>query len=101
MATLSYPSATDVQLVLNAQEGAILGVVRGCTWWTKADVERGIPGSTLVTSVTLTTTRAMDPTLRRILQMGFGLVFPQDGGAGQRPVRESIDVARTKRSVAK
>jgi hypothetical protein len=101
MAYLSYPSVTEVQLLLDAQEGAILTVLRGCPWWTKAEVDRHAPGSTQVTSVTLTTTRAMDATLRRILQMSFGLVFPKEGGVGQRPVRESIAVAHNKRSASK
>lgn len=87
MAHLSYPSATEVQLRLDSQEGAILNVVRGCPWWTRADVEGRLPGSATVTGVTLTTDRGMDSTLRRILQLSFGLVFPSEGGVGERPAR--------------
>jgi hypothetical protein len=87
MAYLSYPSPTEVQLQLDAQDGAILAVVRGCSWWTKAEVEGRLSGSTLVTGVTLTTTREMDALLRRILRMSFGLEFPQAGGIGHHPMR--------------
>jgi hypothetical protein len=97
MARLSYPSLTDVQLRLDAQEDAILAVVRGCPWWTKADVEGQFPGSTTVSSVTLTTTRNVESTLRRILQMSFGLVFPQEGGVGQELSREAPRVLGAKR----
>lgn len=89
MAHLSYPSVTEVQLRLEAQEEAILAVVRGCPWWTKAEVEGRLPGSTTVSSVRLTTTRGVESTLRRILQMSFGLVFPVEGGVGQQPMREA------------
>lgn len=74
MAYLSYPSPATMQLRLDTQDDAILQVVRGCTWWTNADIAGRRPGSTLVTQVTLTTTRAMDGTLRSILETGFGLV---------------------------
>ncbi len=97
MAHLSYPSITEVQLRLEAQEDAILAVVRRCPWWTKADVEGRLPGSTTVSGVILTTTRATESTLRRILQMSFGLVFPPEGGAGQQPVREAPRVKGGKR----
>lgn len=97
MAHLSYPSGTDVQLRLGAQEDAILAVVRGCPWWTKADIEGQFPGSTTVSSVTLTTTRNVEATLRRILQMSFGLVFPQEGGVGQQLAREAPRVLGAKR----
>lgn len=83
MAQLSYPSATEVQLRLDAQEDAILAVIRGCPWWTRADVEGRVPGSAVVSAVVLTTTRGMESTLRRILQMSFGLVFPPEGGSAQ------------------
>jgi hypothetical protein len=46
MAHLSYPSLMDVQLRLDANEDAILTVVRGCPWWHKADVEGRCVGST-------------------------------------------------------
>ncbi len=96
MAHLSYPSTTEVQLRLGAQEDGILAVVRGCPWWTKAEVEGRLPGSATVSSVTLTTTRGVESTLRRILQMSFGLVFPPEGGAGQQLVREAPSVVGRK-----
>lgn len=82
MATLSYPSPAELQLRLEAHEGAILNVVRGCPWWTEAEIEGRTPGNPTVTRVTLTAARANDSTLRRILQLSFGLVFPEDGGVG-------------------
>ncbi len=97
MAHLSYPSVTEVQLRLEAQEDAILAVVRGCPWWTKAEVEGRLPGSTTVSGVILTTTRATESTLRRILQMSFGLVFPPEGGGCQLSVREAPPVRGAKR----
>lgn len=89
MATLSYPSATEVQLRLEAQEDAILAVVRGCPWWTRAEIEGHVPGHAVVSAVTLTTERGLESTLRRILQMSFGLVFPEEGGDGHQPPREA------------
>lgn len=101
MAHLSYPSVTEVQLRLDAKENAILAVVRGCPWWIKADVQGRLPGSPIVSSVSLTTTRAVESTLRRILQMSFGLVFPTEGGVGEQPVREAPAVMRSKRHANK
>lgn len=98
MARLSYPALTEVQLRLDAQEGLILAVLRGCPWWTKIEVEGLLPGSTTVSSVTLTATRGMDATLRRIVRMSSGLVFPQDGGVGQKPAHEPLIAKVAKRS---
>jgi hypothetical protein len=100
MAYLSYPSATEVQLRLDSHEGSILAVLRGCPWWLKADFEGRVPGSGTVTSVTLTATREMDSTLRRIVQMSSGLAFPKEGGLGL-PVRELPPEAGGKRSSAR
>ena len=80
MATLRYASETDIQLHLDPQDEAILTVVRGCPWWTKGETivdHQGTPSG-----VTLTTTRPMESTLRRILDLSFGLVFPPEGGVG-------------------
>lgn len=96
MATLSYPSLEELQLRLEAQEGAILEVVRGCPWWTRADVEGRIPGNSTVTSVTLTALRANDSTLRRILTLSFGLNFPADGGVGETRAESSARTAQAK-----
>ncbi len=98
MATLSYPSAEELQLRLEAEEGAILNVVRGCSWWTRADIEGRTPGSSTVTGVTLTATRSMDSTLRRILNLSFGLIFPQDGGVGERRAQVILRKAEAKRA---
>lgn len=89
MAHLSYLSLTEIQLRLDAGEDSILGVVRKCPWWTNVTMEGHVPGSATASSVTLTTTRAMESTLRRILQMSFGLVFPSDGGIAQQRVQEA------------
>jgi hypothetical protein len=82
MAYLSYPSASEVQLRLGAQEQAILTVVRRWGWWTRAEVEGQVPGEAQVTAVILTAQRGSDQTIRRILRLSFQLVFPTEGGAG-------------------
>lgn len=97
MANLSYPSSEELQLQLDAQEGAILDVVRGCPWWTKADIERHLPENAAVTRVTLTAMRSMDSTLRRILNLSFGLTFPLDGGVGEKRGRVISGAAKAKR----
>lgn len=97
MALLSYPSPEQLQLQLEAHEGAILDVVRGCPWWTKADIEGRMPGNATVTRVTLTATRSMDSTLRRILNLSFGLTFPADGGVGEKRGRVVTGAAKAKR----
>lgn len=98
MAYLSYPSPDELQLRLEAHEGAILDVVRGCPWWTKADIEGRTPGNSTVTGVTLTATRAMDSTLRRILNLSFGLIFPPDGGTGEKRAAVVLRAAQAKRA---
>lgn len=96
MAQLSYPSTTEVQLRLEAQEDAILAVVRRCPWWTKAEVEGRLPGSPIVSGVILTTTRGVESTLRRILQMSFGMVFPAEGGVAHQVRQEAPAVTGRK-----
>lgn len=98
MATLIYPSSEELQLRLESREGAILDVVRGCPWWTKADIEGRIPGDSTVTGVTLTALREMDSTLRRIMNLSFGLVFPADGGVGEKRTQILERAAQTKRA---
>jgi hypothetical protein len=88
----------ELQLRLNAQEGPILTVIRRCSWWTKAEFEGQVPGSSTVSGVILSAERCMDSTLRRILQMSFGLVFPKEGGAGQAPAREVAPTVTSKRA---
>jgi hypothetical protein len=82
MAHLSYPSATEVQLRLGAQEDAILAVVRHWRWWTHAEVEGHVPGDPQVAAVILTAERGADQTIRDILRRSFQMVFPAEGGAG-------------------
>ncbi len=82
MAHLSYPSATEVQLRLGAQENAILTVVRHWGWWTHAAVEGQLPGDPQVSAVILTAARGADQTIREILRRSFQIVFPTEGGAG-------------------
>lgn len=96
MATLSYPSPAELQLRLEAHEGAILDVVRGCPWWSRAEIEGRTPGNSTVTRVTLTAMRANDSTLRRILQLSFGLVFPADGGVGETRAQVRLRTAQAK-----
>ena len=83
MAHLSYPSATEVQLRLGAQEDAILRVVRHWGWWTYADVEGRLPGDPQVAAVILTAHRGADRTIREIMRRSFQIVFPPEGGAGE------------------
>ena len=80
MAQLSYPSPTEVQLRLGPHENAILAVVRGWAWWTRAEVEGQVPGDATVGAVVLTAERSSDATIREILQRSFHLVFPPEGG---------------------
>ena len=82
MAHLSYPSATEVQLRLGAQENAILTVVRHWGWWTHAAVEGQLPGDPQVAAVILTAQRGADQTIREILRRSFQIVFPTEGGDG-------------------
>ena len=82
MAHLSYPSPDEVQLRLDANEDAILTVLRHVSWWTRAAVEGQLPGSSLVAGVTLTAARGMDSTIRDILLRSFRISFPPDGGDG-------------------
>jgi hypothetical protein len=99
MAQLSYPSVTEVELRLGAHEEAILAVVRGCPWWTKAEVEGRVPGSATVSAVVLTTSRTVESTLRRILQMSFGMVFPAEGGIADQ-LRQEVPNTTGRRSRA-
>ncbi len=82
MAHLSYPSPTEVQLRLGANEDAILTVVRRWQSWTRADVEGRVPGDAQVAGVTLTAERGTDATIREILYRSFQLEFPLEGGDG-------------------
>jgi hypothetical protein len=82
MAYLSYPTPTEVQLRLGAQEDSILTVVRHWAWWTRAEVEGQLPGEATVSAVVFTAERPAESTIRDILQRSFRLVFPADGGEG-------------------
>lgn len=82
MAQLIYPSPTEVQLRLSAQENAILTVIRGWSSWIRADIEGSLPGNAQVTAVTLTAARSEDRMIRDILHRSFQLIFPAEGGEG-------------------
>ena len=82
MASLSFPSAHEVQLRLGSHENAILAVVRRWSWWTRAEVEGQAPGDQRVTAVVLTAERSVERTIREILHLSFKLVFPAEGGEG-------------------
>jgi hypothetical protein len=94
MAELSYPSPTEVQLRLSAQENDILTVVRRWGWWTRADIEGQVPGNSQVTAVILTAARPEDRTIREILHRSFQIVFPAEGGEGVRVAGEPARGAR-------
>ena len=64
----------------------------------QAEFEGRTPGSSTVTGVTLTATRSMDSTLRRILNLSFGLIFPQDGGVGEQRAQVILRKAEAKRA---
>lgn len=87
MTHLSYPSSTELQLRLGAHENEILTVVRHCAWWTRAEIEGRLPGSSEVAAVILTAERSMDSTLREILRRSFQLGFPDEGGEAEPGVR--------------
>ena len=87
MTQLSYPSPTEIQLRLGPHENEILTVVRRCAWWTRAEVEGRVPGSSEVSAGILTAGRTMEPRLREILHPSFQLVFPAGGGEGEKEVR--------------
>jgi hypothetical protein len=82
MAHLSYPSPLEVQLRLGPREDAILTVVGRWAWWTSAEVEGLLPGSSEVSAVILTAERATEATIREIMHRSFRLVFPPTGGDG-------------------
>ncbi len=82
MAHLSYPSPLEVQLRLGPREDEILTVVGRWAWWTSAEVEGRMPGSTEVSAVILTAERATETTIREILHRSFRIVFPVTGGDG-------------------
>ena len=94
MAHLIYPSETDVQLRLDANEDAILTVVRHCGWWTQAEVQGRLPGSSLVAGVILTAERGHDSTIREILLRSFQINFPADGGEGIKLEGKSVTKAQ-------
>lgn len=87
MTHLSYPSSTELQLRLGPHENEILTVVRHCAWWTRAEIEGRLPGSSEVAAVILTAERRMDSTLREILRRSFKLAFPDEGGEAEHGVR--------------
>lgn len=97
MAQLNYPSSDEVQLRLDAQENAILAVVRRWGWWVRADVEGRVPGESQVTAVILTAARSEDRTIREILHRSFQIIFPAEGGPGV--LTSSEPTARMRRRV--
>jgi hypothetical protein len=82
VAHISYPQVSEVQLRLGPHEDAILAVVRGWSGWTHAEVEGRLPGDSVVSGVILTARRGVDTTIRELLQRGFRLEFPLEGGEG-------------------
>lgn len=78
MASLSFPSAHEVQLRLGSHEDAILAVVRWWSWWTQAHVEGQLPGEHQATEVVLTAERSVERTIREILHLSFKV----EGGEG-------------------
>jgi hypothetical protein len=63
-----------------ATEDVILATVRRWPYWEQVVIERDPTDSSHCLAVTLITQRLYEPTLRDILQRGFGLKFAADGG---------------------
>lgn len=81
MATLSTNGSDDLSLTLRgAREDRILATVRHWPHWSQVSVERDPANDARCLSVTLTTQRLYEATLREILRRSFGLNFPADGG---------------------
>jgi hypothetical protein len=81
MATLGMLGSDSLSLTLRgATEDIVLATVRRWPHWDQAVVERDPANTGQCLAVTLITQRLYEPTLRAILQRGFGLTFGVDGG---------------------
>jgi hypothetical protein len=68
-----------------APEEIILATVRRWPHWSEVVVERDPVDSARCVAVTLITQRLYEPTLRSILERGFGLKFGAEGGESEMP----------------
>jgi hypothetical protein len=81
MATLGMLGSDGLSLTLRGPtEDIVLATVRRWPHWSQAVVERDPANTAQCLAVTLITHRLYEPTLRAILQRGFGLSFGVDGG---------------------
>lgn len=81
MATLGMHGPDSLSLTLRGPaEEIVLATVRRWPYWSQAIVERDPSDAARCLAVTLITQRLYEPTLRAILQRGFGLTFGAEGG---------------------
>jgi hypothetical protein len=81
VAILSAHDSDTLSLTLRgADEDRILTTIRRWPHWSTVAVERDPADRAQCLSVTLTTNRVYETTLREILRRSFGLNFPPDGG---------------------
>lgn len=82
MTTLDISVPDELRLILRgAAENAILATLRRWPHWLRAELERDPANASTYLTVTLITSRSQEATIRDILQRGFGLVFPREGGS--------------------
>lgn len=82
MPTFDLSVPDEVRLTLRgAAENIILGTVRRWPHWMRADLEHSLEDPAHCVAVTLVAERGQEATIREILQRGFGLRFPLEGGS--------------------
>ena len=81
MTTLDISMPDELRLTLHgAAENSILTTLRRWPYWLRAELERDPVDKSQCLTVTLITSRTHEATIRDILQRGFGMVFPREGG---------------------
>jgi hypothetical protein len=84
MTTLSTSAAGELCLTLRgAEENRVLTTLRHWPYWRRADIERDPADPERCISITLVTDQIYEPMVRDILQRGFGLKFPAEGGSSE------------------
>lgn len=82
MTTLDISTPDELRLTLHgAAENTILATLRRWPHWLRAELERDPADTSQYLTVTLITSRSQEATIRDILQRGFGMVFPREGGS--------------------
>ena len=81
MTTLDTSVAGELRLTLRgAAENRILDTVRHWPHWRLGNIEHDPANEQQYQSVTLITDRVHEATVREILKLSFGLIFPPEGG---------------------